>query len=179
MIRIGCLKTGPVWAAFLIVAALGCGSSSSTKTGTGGSGAAGSSGASGGAGGTSSGGGTGGGSATAFTDFKPCDTASVYTTTGATIQYGGFVGDNFAFAPNCVKVAVGASVTFAPASAGIDFSQHFLHPSSRGTVPSPITETTSGTMATFAFPTAGFYPFYCEFHGADDGTGMAGVIWVE
>ncbi len=179
MIRIGCLQMGPVWAACLILTALGCGSSSSTKTGTGGSGAAGSSGASGGAGGTSGGSGTGGSSASAFMDFKPCDDASQYTTTGATIQYGGIVAGSFAYAPNCLKVAAGTSVTFEPASASFDFGSHWLHPSSRGTVASPITETKSGTTATFAFPTAGFYPFYCEFHGADDGTGMAGVIWVE
>jgi plastocyanin len=175
----GYLKTGSVWAAFLIVAALGCGSSSSVKTGTGGAGAGGSSSGTGGAGGSSGSGGAGGGSATAFVDFKPCDAASQYTTTGATIQYGGIVAGSFAYAPNCLKVAAGTSVTFEPANAGTNFAQHFLHASTRGSVPNPITETTSGTTATFAFPTAGFYPFYCEFHGADDGSAMSGVIWVE
>ena len=27
-------------------------------------------------------------------------------------------------------------------------------------------------------PPAGFFPFYCQFHGDDGGSGMAGVVYV-
>jgi plastocyanin len=38
--------------------------------------------------------------------------------------------------------------------------------------------TNTGTTASFTFPTAGFFGYFCAFHGADDGQFMDGVLWV-
>jgi plastocyanin len=71
-------------------------------------------------------------------------------------------------------VKVGDTVTFKGGLAG-----HPLSASMRGDQPNPITETKTGTDKTVTFTTAGTFAFFCEFHGsADDGTGMAGAIWV-
>jgi hypothetical protein len=73
-------------------------------------------------------------------------------------------------------VKKGATVKFA-----INFSLHPLEPSKmRGdTVNNPITRTISGTSTTFTFDRAGVFAYYCAFHGpADNGTNMAGAIWV-
>ena len=63
-----------------------------------------------------------------------------------------------------------------------DFASHPLSPSAmRGTIPgNPIGNVSAGSAQTFTFPTPGFFAYFCPFHGTlDDGTGMAGVIWVE
>jgi plastocyanin len=63
-----------------------------------------------------------------------------------------------------------------------DFVTHPLIPSAlRGTTTgNPITTTDTGTSASFAFPTAGYYAYYCAVHGpSDTGAGMAGVVWVQ
>ena len=39
----------------------------------------------------------------------------------------------------------------------------------------PITHTTSGTTATFTFPTTGAFGYYCDFHY---GFGMYGAVFV-
>jgi len=135
-----------------------------------------------GAGGTASGAGGGGGAGgTAggipFVAVNPCNSEDAYTTTGTTIMYG---GPNLKYTPKCLKVAAGSQVTFSPATSGDSFSVHPLNHSTRGTQPSPITETLTGASKTFTFATPGFYAYYCEFHGsADDGNNMAGVIWVD
>lgn len=81
------------------------------------------------------------------------------------------------YEPGCLRIAAGQSVTFS--------SDFLSHPLIGGTlvagggVPdptSPIASTTSGATATFTFPTAGVYPFYCTLHAAD---GMGGAIYVE
>ena len=159
------------------VATTGCDSDPANGKGTGGAG--GSVVGVGGGGGTASGGAPGAGGATLplpFMAFSPCNSESAYTTTGNTINYG---GTSLTYTPKCLKVAAGSQVTFAPASSSDSFSAHPLMHSTRGTQPSPITETKTGAMATFTFATPGFYPFYCEFHGSDDGTFMSGVIWVQ
>jgi len=154
----------------------GGGTASGGAPGAGGAGGA-STGA-GGAGGASTGAGGAGGATLPlpFMAFSPCNSESAYTTTGNTINYG---GTSLTYTPKCLKVAAGSQVTFAPASSSDSFSAHPLMHSTRGTQPSPITETKTGAMATFTFATPGFYPFYCEFHGSDDGTFMSGVIWVQ
>jgi plastocyanin len=143
---------------------------------TGAGGAGGAATGAGGAGGATGAGGAGGASTLPFMALSPCSTEGAYTTTGNTIAYG---GTSLTYTPKCLKVAAGSQVTFAPASSSDTFAGHPLMHSTRGTLPSPITETKTGTMATFTFATPGFYPYYCEFHGSDEGTFMSGVIWVQ
>jgi len=78
------------------------------------------------------------------------------------------------YTPACLKVAKGATVTFSGA-----FSSHPLAASTRGTSGNPIPSTNSGTTKAVAFPAAGFFPYYCTFHGNTAGANMAGVVWVE
>jgi len=90
--------------------------------------------------------------------------------------------------PSCLKVAVGTTVTFKGAMAfgmALTFNDHPLTPSTnRGTTSgSPITATMSSeTSKSFTFTKAGYYAYYCLYHGSDSASGdiyMAGVIWVE
>jgi len=88
---------------------------------------------------------------TVFVDFTASD-AGAPTITGpsgaAPAQY----------APNCIKIKAGASVTWNSA-----FASHPLM-ASGGDTPNPITTTSTGTTKAFAFPTAGTYGFACQFH---------------
>ncbi|MEZ4400949.1 MAG: plastocyanin/azurin family copper-binding protein [Kofleriaceae bacterium] len=108
-----------------------------------------------------------------------CTQAGADDRTGAAasraIAFGGAAG--LAYSPACMRIAAGQAVTFNGSFAG--------HPLQAGTVVGataqpmsggPITATTVGTTATFTFPTAGAYPYYCDFHFTG---GMAGVIYVE
>ncbi len=123
--------------------------------------------------------GSGGGNGSTFVDVAPCDQASAYTS-GSTIMFGGNLG--LAYSPKCLKVSTGAQVTFEG-----DFGMHPLTPSARRGKLSgnPITTVASDAgvfapSATFTFPTAGFFAYFCAVHGsADDGSGMEGVIWVQ
>jgi plastocyanin len=83
-----------------------------------------------------------------------------------------------AYTPKCVRIMAGSSATF-----NADFG---VHPLSGGDISggvaspdptSPIAVTTMGTTATFTFPNAGTFPYYCSLHGLS--TGMAGAIFVE
>lgn len=87
--------------------------------------------------------------------------------------------DDSGYAPKCIRVAPDQSVAFK----GV-FTAHPLRP---GTAPSrsadpagsagnPITATDTGTIATFAFPESGTYPYYCDNHHA---SGQIGVVYVE
>jgi plastocyanin len=152
---------------------IGCsGDSSSTTPGTGGGG--------GGGGGTGGGGGGGGGgtggAGLPFMAVAPCSTEAAYTTTGTTITFP-VTSVDLNYSPKCLQVTAGSTVTFNG-----EFGSHFFAPSAtRGTLTgNPMTNTSSGTTASFAFPTPGFYAYYCQFHGFDgDGSGMTGVIWVK
>jgi len=110
-----------------------------------------------------------------FMAVAPCSMESSYTTTGTTITFPAAATD-FNYTPKCLKVTAGATVTFSG-----DFSSHPLNPSAlRGTTTgNPIVVTNTGTSAPFTFPTAGFYAYFCQFHGADNGQFMDGVIWVK
>jgi plastocyanin len=162
----------------LTVTTIGCsGSGSSNTPGTGGSGGgAGNGGTGAGTAGSGGGGGSGGsgGSGAPFMAFAPCSAESNYVTTPTTIAFGGTVG--FDYAPKCLKVPAGTSVTFSG-----DFATHPLAPSAmRGnTTNNPIVNMSNGTTASFSFPTPGFYAYLCNFHGSDDGAFMSGVIWVQ
>ena len=108
-----------------------------------------------------------------FLAVAPCTDSSDYTFGATTIAFGGTTG--YAYAPRCLAVPAGATVTFVG-----DFSPHPLSPSAlRGTRPgNPITNVSAGSSASFRFPAPGFYAYFCAFHGTlDDGTGMAGVVW--
>jgi len=154
---------------------IGCsGDGTGSTPGTGGS----SGGTGGGGGGTTGSGGTGGGGGTgaAFMAMVPCPEESSYVTTGTTIAFGGATpGTNYA--PKCLKVSPGATVTFS----GDNFAFHPLEPSSlRGTVTgNPITTTNTGASKAFTFPNPGFYAYFCIFHGTDSTDFMNGVIWVQ
>ena len=150
------------------------GNGSHNTPGTGGSsGGTGSGGTGAGTAGSGGGGGSGG-SGAGFMAFLPCNAESSYMMTPTTIAFGGTVG--FDYAPKCLKVPAGTSVTFSG-----DFASHPLTPSAtRGdTTNNPIVNMSNGTTASFTFPTPGFYAYLCNFHGSDDGTSMSGVIWVQ
>jgi hypothetical protein len=113
-----------------------------------------------------------------FTALAPCGTPGAYTTTGNTIT---FPGASFQYTPRCLRISRGASnmVTWN-ADASENFGNHPLNPSTRGTAGTPITVTNGAatTTASFNFTADGFFPFFCGVHGADDGSGMSGVIQV-
>jgi len=125
-------------------------------------------------------GGTGGGGGSgpdpSFMAMIPCPEEGSYTSSGNTIAFGG-TDPGFNYAPKCLKVSAGTTVTFS----GDDFAMHPLKPSvSRGTLTgNPIVMTNTGATAAFTFPTPGFYAYLCAFHGAEDQDFMNGVIWVK
>ena len=101
--------------------------------------------------------------------MAPCTTEAMYVTTPSTIMFGA----DHLYTPKCLKISKAAAVTWSGT-----FS-HPLLPSNRGTSGNPITSTSTGTTKMFTFPNAGFFPYYCQFHGDNAGANMAGVIWVE
>ena len=108
---------------------------------------------------------------TGFVPFTPCLAATDYMD-ATTVTFGGALGN--VYSPSCVRVRVGARVTFSGS-----FSSHPLSGSPRsvgGTNPIPLTNT--GTSVVVPFTTPGFYSFYCMFHGSVAGTGMSGVVQV-
>ena len=114
--------------------------------------------------------------APAFTALAPCAATSDYVDdpTGANVVT---FGPAFAYSPQCIHIPTGDQVTFRG-----DFATHPLHPSTRGTSGNPIPltgPTPAPAEQLVVFPHAGFYPYYCAVHGADDGTSMAGVVWVD
>lgn len=134
----------------------------------------------GGTGGTGGGGpGTGGANGSTFMAIAPCDSESAYET-GETIT---FPNSDSSYSPKCLKTSLGSSVTFMPMS-GANFSMYPLAPSQvRGNVPdNPVqmVESAAAGPKTFAFGVSGFFGFFCGAAGADaDGSGMAGVVWVQ
>jgi hypothetical protein len=155
--------------AFGCISLVACGGGSS-KGGTGGAGPG---------GGGQSGTGTGGANGSTFMALAPCDSESAYEM-GDTIT---FPNADSSYAPKCLKTTVGASVTFMPMT-GANFSMYPLAPSQvRGNVPdNPVqmVESAAAGPRTFAFGISGFFGFFCGTAGADnDGSGMAGVVWVQ
>jgi plastocyanin len=82
----------------------------------------------------------------------------------------------FAYTPQCIKIKAGKQVKIDANYAG--------HPLSQGAVVNgtafpemggPIPHTTTGTTATFTFPSAGSFGYYCDFHY---GLGMYGAVFV-
>lgn len=158
-----------------VITSVACGGGSSNG-GTGGTGATGAD--TGGTGGSASG--TGGTSGGAFVAIAPCGAAADYET-GTTITFPG--ADSMSYSPKCLKTTVGSTVTFMP-MAGATFEMFPLDPSRmRGNTSDSALqnyESATATSKAFTFGTAGSYAYYCRRAGSDeDGSGMAGVIWVE
>jgi hypothetical protein len=114
-----------------------------------------------------------------FSAVAPCPTAASYMSNAQNkVTFA-----SFDYTPKCLVVHRGtgdggtdAQVTF---ETGETFNFHPLTPSTRGSMPNPITLTSTGTSASFMFPNDGFYAYFCGNHGtADDGSAMAGVIQV-
>lgn len=160
-----------------------CGSSGGTASstegtsdgGTGGNATTSSSSATGGTMTTSSSSAASSSSSSGATKVNNCDptTPEDHTTdTTVTINFGGAtVG--LKYDPPCIKIKTGTAVTFMGA-----FPSHPLAGGNAGTLDaaSPIQETLSGSTATFTFPTAGTFPYYCEDHFSG---GMQGAVFVE
>jgi len=112
----------------------------------------------------------------------PTDTGSTSTPLNGCETFGSATTITFAgmtYTPNCIDVAAGTMVTFSG-----DFIAHPLRPGrapsrpatdSPSTEPTPITNTDTGTTASFTFATAGDYGFYCNVHQS---FGMYGVVRV-
>ena len=94
------------------------------------------------------------------------------TAGGAAIAFTGVT-----YTPKCVRIRAGQTAAFTGS-----FTQHPLRAgtiTSTTVIPdptSPILATSAGTSATFTFPSAGSFPYYCEFHY---GGGMTGVVYVD
>lgn len=91
------------------------------------------------------------------------------------VSFGGALGS--VYSPPCIKISAGSQVSFS--------GEFTFHPLRGGEVVgmtlmpdanSPITDTNSGTSATFTFPSAGDFGFYCQVHGP---FGMAGAVFVQ
>lgn len=107
-----------------------------------------------------------------------CEEATADDHTGeqlVKVSFGGVLGA--VYSPPCIKISAGAQVSFSG-----DFS---FHPLRGGQVvgmtlmpdaTSPIQPTDAGMAATFTFPSAGDFGFYCNFHGP---FGMAGAVFVQ
>jgi plastocyanin len=103
-----------------------------------------------------------------------CDPATAEDHTAdsnVTITFGGSLG--LKYAPACIKIAKGNSVTFSGS-----FSSHPLSGGADGNkdTSSPIAETSTGSSATFTFANAGTFPFFCEYHFS---SGMEGAVFVQ
>jgi plastocyanin len=123
-------------------------------------------------------GGTGDSGGSAFMMIHNCAAADYVDRTAETAPTVTAGSGDLRWNPPCMTIRAGRSVAFnAP------FSIHPLVPGrapnatggDMGTMPNPITATSTGTTATFAFPNAGFYPYYCGNHYLQ---GMIGVIQV-
>lgn len=123
-------------------------------------------------GGDSTGSGSSGGDDGKVNGCDPAAAADHTADAEVTINFG-----NFQYDPACIRIKAGSKVTWKGA-----FGSHFLTggTASGGKLTpdasSPIKETKSGDSATFEFPTAGTFPYYCIQHGA---SGMAGAVFVE
>jgi plastocyanin len=96
-----------------------------------------------------------------------CDpTATTATAGNATITFptGAAPGQ---YSPACVRIKAGSMVTWNGA-----FNYHPLTPDD---AVSPIVYTTTGTTATFTFPSAGAFAYHCDIHPS----AMQGAVFVD
>lgn len=161
-------------AMFLCAALLGSVLAFGSGCDDGGSGGSGGTGGSGGSGGSGGAGGSGGSTSTGVT-VNGCDAATAEDHTADTTTTVTQTG--LEYAPKCIKIKAGSSVKFV--------STFSMHPLVGGEVldqiedpdaASPIQPTSTGTEATFTFPDAGTFPYYCDTHSS---VGMVGAVFVE
>lgn len=135
--------------------------------GPGSSGSGGAAGGAGGSGGASAG--AGGADVGALPDVAGCSLAAAVE--GSEI---GIATDAFKYTPACLKVKVGAVVTFKGGGA-----LHPLAPMTKGTTadnPIPLSQEPDVPVT---FSKAGVFPYFCENHGSDGGTtSMVGAVYV-
>lgn len=149
----------------------GTGGSTTASGGTGGTGAGGTA-TTGGSGGTTTTTGTGGSTGSTVNDCDAATAEDHTADTDTTVQSMGL-----AYSPKCIKIKAGSTVTFVS-----EFSSHplvggeFVNSMKMPDAMSPIQSTNSGSMATFTFPNAGAFGYYCDFHV---GSGMKGAVFVE
>jgi plastocyanin len=157
-----------------------CGGDDTATTGATGSGGSGTTGSAGttGAGGSLAGNGGTGGSSGAATMLNGCNSSTATDKTASTSTTVMF-GDTLVYDPPCVRIKAGSSVTFQGNFMG--------HPLQGGTAsgltltpdaasPIKLTMGTDGGMsASFTFPAAGNFGYYCTLHG---GVGMKGAVFV-
>jgi plastocyanin len=87
--------------------------------------------------------------------------------TSVTVNFGGPLGNSYA--PKCVVIAAGTSVSFEG-----DFAVHPL--SATSGAGNPITSTASGTTAAVTFAQPGAFGYQCDVHVAG---GMCGAVYVQ
>lgn len=98
------------------------------------------------------------------------------------VGFGGFGGSTtFGYAPACITIAAGQSVTFSGGTTA-NFGMHPLGPGrngdpTAGSPGNPVPRMADGNVReiTVNFPSAGTFPYICETHAA---AGMAGVVRV-
>jgi plastocyanin len=147
------------------------GPAGSAGSGTAGSGAAGA----GGSAGSIGSGGSGGGGVM----LNGCDSSAATDKTASASTTVTF-DDTLVYTPPCIRIKAGSSVTF--------MGDFMLHPLQGGTITgstrrpdatSPIKLTMGGgdggMSASFTFPAAGDFGYYCTLHG---GIGMKGAVFV-
>lgn len=102
-----------------------------------------------------------------------CDPATAADHTADASVTVTFPTGGLKYSPACIKISAGSSVKFSG-----DFSSHPLTGGVDGTADptSPIADTETGTSATFTFPDAGSFGYYCKFHV---GSGMKGAVFVQ
>jgi plastocyanin len=164
------LRFGTIVTALAATLALGSVACSSSK-GSGGGGGTDTNGAGG------SGGSAGGSSTEAVNGCDPAKAKDMTSSADVTVKFP-VSATEFAYTPACIKIKKGSKVTFAgefadhPLSGGTVDDQAAMHKDAK----SPIKETATGTKATFTFPNAGSFGYFCEFHFSG---GMKGAVIVE
>ncbi len=109
----------------------------------------------------------------------PSDFTAAPATGTVSVKYGDPIG--LVYAPRCVSIAAGQSVTFAgDVSSGSTFSVHPLRPGGAnggpsGTTGNPIAAQDTGSTYTVSFPAAGTFTYFCRTH---EQMGMYGAIQV-
>ena len=109
-------------------------------------------------------------------DASPFTTAAFFGCSGKFVDLTGDGGTatiafmDYAYSPSCARVKVGQKVTWSGAFAS--------HPLKGATTNDPaggvIASTSTGTSMSVVFTLAGYYGYYCDFHG--DPTGASGTM---
>ena len=101
-------------------------------------------------------------------NFSSCGAWTDATDPGAARTITAVFSGGFVYSPKCLKIRTGQAVTYS-----MPFSSHPLVADCQDHA--SITNTGSGSSATFSFPYPGYYGFHCAIHGPG---GMSGNIWV-